>query len=187
RREDFEDFDDFVACQVEREAARAPATKASSPHGLTAERQAALDEVSEAAYAGDRHKRERAAAMEARERKLRDVSSGLLVPGFVSAATGTGLVIASMASSSTVDDGGPQCVVGKRCGDACIALTDTCHIGDPRVRTNINGALLGSGVALLVVGAGLLIGGTVALNRWAAARAARFRLTGTGATIEVRF
>lgn len=186
-REDFADFDQYVECQLQAEANAAPPGEQPRIYQRQIEQareDAARQEVMEAAYAGGRKSPEE---LEAEENRFKALGLGFLIPGAILAAAGGGLLIGSMSTGTPVDDGGPECMMGKRCGDTCIEVTDTCHMGDPRQRTNVDVALLGAGVALLAIGAGLLIGGSFTLKRWAEARAAKFRITGTGAGIEVRF
>jgi hypothetical protein len=163
-REDFEDFDAFVACRVENEAAPAPARPAQVPiESAPNPEQAELDEI----RANHQSARERQVSEDVREEMLyRRVGIGLVVPGALASLTGLALVIVGTAGGGSASR--KTCTVGKPCGETCIEVSDTCHIGgsqDGDDGGDMNPVLIGVGAAVAAVGVGMLIGSIFAFRR----------------------
>jgi hypothetical protein len=89
----------------------------------------------------------------------------LLIPSIVS----SGVALAGLALRVPADSGssiaGPVCTTGKRCGNACIAVADDCHVSTPSAGSTVTPAgwaVFGIGLAH---GIGLLIASFVAPPR----------------------
>jgi hypothetical protein len=103
--------------------------------------------------------------------KLHATGVGLTAPGAV--ATGVGAImsfvgLAMLSGPGGYTDDGPNCTVGKPCGDTCIEMSDTCHIPPSGSTTTApssgpsagfwigTAVTLGVGVAALITGIALL-------------------------------
>lgn len=158
KRSDFETFDEFVDCQTKqlppepadqaspKEQARSSPPPPPRPR-LSPTRQRKFDEFA------------------AKRDKAYKGYVGMLGTGVAVGTVGLVTTIVGLFMREDVartDDGGPVCTVGKRCGDACIEVTDTCHVGGgggslgPITPTGKRVAIAGSGV--LIAGIGFLIG-----------------------------
>jgi hypothetical protein len=164
-RKDFDSFDDFVDCQV---ASQPPAPKpaprpASVPRHPTPPKPELPPKIS------GRKQRE-LDALEATQARYESVFLGTLIPGIILSLGGGTMTIIGLGQREPAsrDDGGPNCTIGKRCGDTCIEVSDTCSVGGGaplgplttrgRKITAIGGAILVTGVALLIT--------SVVFKRW---------------------
>lgn len=155
KRSDFKSFDDFVDCQTRqlpaeqkvapRESVYTPAPPPPKPR-YTPRQERELEEYTVK-----------------RDRNYKGFI-GMLSTGLVLGAGGliTGAIgLAMREEAERTDDGGPMCSIGKRCGDACIEVTDTCHLDQggslgPITPAGRRVALAGGGI--LLAGVGFLIG-----------------------------
>lgn len=166
RREDFTDFDAFVACRIEQQGS--PPVTVGAPV-IDPVEEARQREAAEARAELGRRATERAAAEAEQERRTQRTLLALLISGGVLDAAGIGLLAAASATGESVSgqsDDGPICTIGKRCGDTCIAAELTCQTptgGGSSSRGNPR--LLWPGVASLALGSGLLAAALVIYRR----------------------
>lgn len=93
---------------------------------------------------------------------------GLLIGGAVMVGLGVialGSGVAMVAIGGGGGTTGPTCTMGKRCGNTCIELSDTCHVSATPNTTKSDPGLVGGGVALIAVGVGMTVGGGVMIVR----------------------
>lgn len=164
KREDFENFDAFVECRIAEQGEPVPP---APPVETAAERnRRAIDEAMG-------RTEEDLAANAAAAAYNRRVSIILLATGLALDVIGVSLLAAGYAQGTKVEapsDDGPICMVGQRCGDACIAVTDTCHVGANSGPTTVpKAALAWPGAAAIVIGSGLLVAALVVHVRTQAA------------------
>lgn len=126
--------------------------------------------------------------------KERHAGDGLMVGGAVMLgvgvlALGTGIALIAVGGGGGGGGGsGPMCTIGKPCGNTCIEISDTCHVGTSgsgTVATESNPGMVGGGAALMGVGLGLTIGGGVMFLRGSWRANGMITLTPTG--VGVRF
>jgi hypothetical protein len=163
RREDFEEFDAFVECQVEQQSQAKPATPPPALQISPAEA-ARQQEAAEARTELGRKAKEQAAANAEEELRTRRTLLALVISGSVLDAAGIGLVAAAATATGSPDDG-PTCTVGKRCGDTCIAVELTCHTPTAGGSIKSNPALFWPGIATLAIGSGLLVTALIIYRR----------------------
>lgn len=162
RRRDFDSFDAFVDCKATAEGVDKKAPPTASP-AAAVDRRSPLERAERAEYS------EALASMEtSKEKRARDerqyvlgrkrLSLGLGLGGGALMLGGTASIIASivLGTETRSSDSGPMCTVGKRCGDTCIEVADTCHVGARSGATRKpKPVALWTGIALLAAGTAL--------------------------------
>lgn len=123
-----------------------------------------------------------------RSRALMIAGGTSLGVGLATLLTGAVLLGAGLGSSGGGSiGGGPNCTIGKPCGDTCISVNNTCHIGSTgsstggAVRTEKTGFVIGGGVLIFPISVALITTGSVLLARADQSRA--LTLTPTGIAV----
>lgn len=173
RREDFASFDDFVACQEAQLPPDPPASEVEPVELPPPRLSPRIEQLIEA------------------EGFYLDLTVGTLIPGALLIVGGG---IMTGVGFLNVDDvqrtSGPRCVIGKPCGNTCIELADTCHIGSDDVLSKQGKILVGVGLSTLLAGAALTIVGGVGASRLAITRhtlQAALAFTGQSVLVVGRF
>lgn len=95
------------------------------------------------------------------------ITGGILL-GVGIAGIVAGAVLMVVGAGDPPPSAGPTCTTGKRCGQTCIELSDTCHIDSATATDDyrkFNPTMVWSGGALAAVGLGLITGGAYAIGK----------------------